>query len=1229
MGLSLRKIGDAIGSVVTGVERQVNPFDNGVTYSKPVATGPVPGSLVSQAVNHVTAPVKSMLSTVTSSPAASLLKLGAAEFTGNQQAALNAKKGFTTGVNDVNTSFKPIVKNGNLQYNPTVGNIAMSAEGAPAAAAGDAAQEATNAIKPVIIPKPKVTLKQPTVSEVNMGKALGMSKDDVIAAKNPAVTSPEPTNLSELSPQEQMALSEPKTQLAPAETNTAANPFKADIPAVEKGDYKQVISNEMTASEPVKFAGDRWTAAMKQLNPDEQANFWKAVEKPNDPSYSPQLKNAISTWRDVDNRIHGTSQSLGGNTNYLADHNLHPWDLPPEFTDHVVNGGDPSKFPGLNNLSRKYQTIAEGEANGLKLGTDPIGEGSNYINASAALLKRRAIVKGLSEADAGETVKSHAFDVGGGNSIPVSKSALKAVKGLQRSAPSDNAVIKGLRTANTGVKSSILSAGQFHPINIAALRAAPTLALRGHPIAAAKGLGRTFRVLAPGGNAKVEQVLQKALDDGMVDKAAKIGMPYSAGGFDAEGSFLKGGVGHKTVFGKQMPMMHDQVVRSIVHDLEQKNVPLDSPEARAAGKAGNNLMGFVNKETQNIPPAVNRGLGDMLLAKQFTHSKFSQAGTALSKGGVAGSYARANIVANVAATTAVIAGIGYLGHQKSDNIKDLFLRALIDPAAPTGTTDKKGNSVKLRTPGTDTSDIAKLLGMKLVRNSDGHLGISWHPGNIPSTVEEYARARLSPFLSASVKEATNTTFAGQPMYDPNAPAGTKAIQSAVSIGTGILPIGAQGIAFTGPVKNALGGSAKAVLDAQTPGSNPIIKSIGSSFGLTPTTDMTTGKGLQSSQYFDALSAAKDGLNSHEKDVLDLYSGSKKNPVTGAYDVVPNSNDTQTKARALLDQPKVIDHLITLNKSLSAKGQATDPLFSATKDQITKVLQYQAMPPGGADRTHWETQNGSWYNPLAAQRSTFFGSLPAGDPNKPQAPIQYPNASPAVANAQKQFFALTDPTQRAQFLQAHPEVQQQLDAQVDYTNKMREATGYAALDTYPTATPAVQKIINEYNAVPTGGGSKGGNLYRSQWISAHPQEYQAMSDYYTQASLYGLNKEAGQAQFQDTGPSQKYLKDAYGLGQYDIVKNPDGTYSLGSSYSSNGSGGSGGYSSSGHVSRTAAELQNPYFDAVDIGAGGKPSIGKAAKPKVSKVTGGGYKTKKVGFQPKGAAKMKVSRKASRV
>jgi hypothetical protein len=65
------------------------------------------------------------------------------------------------------------------------------------------------------------------------------------------------------------------------------------------------------------------------------------------------------------------------------------------------------------------------------------------------------------------------------------------------------------------------------------------------------------------------------------------------------------------------------------------------------------------------------------------------------------------------------------------------------------------------------------------------------------------------------------------------------------------------------------------------------------------------------------------------------------------------------------------------------------------------------------------------------------------------------------------------------------------------------------------------------------------------------------------------------------------------------------------------------------------MQNPFFNAIDIGAGGKPKIGKAQKPKVSKTTGGGYKVKPQGFQPKSKVafvaptKSKLNLKASRV
>jgi hypothetical protein len=798
-----------------------------------------------------------------------------------------------------------------------------------------------------------------------------------------------------------------------AKDNTNLNPMKVDAPVVKAGDYGQARLRPSAVSRPIEFSAGQTVNSLKKLSSGDKASFWKAVENP-ESIKSPALKEAVSRWNDLSNRVHATSQALGGNTNYVSKYARHNWDLSkPEDAaryQELVNkrGGaavDSYDFSGVNSQNRAFSSITEGEAAGFKLKNpgNPAQDVVDYANSASGTLRKQALAKAITEADMHSPLKNRSFDLGNGQTIPMSEDAIKAIKAFEQHQPSANKAVRGVRTANAAAKTTILSGGQFHPINISVLRAGPSTALAGHPIAAAKGVARTFRPLLPGGKGAVDRVMQKALNDGMVEKAAKIGAPYGQAGYNVEGTALKSGVGHKLVFERQMPMMHDQVVRSVIKDLEKKGISLDSEEARQAGIAANATMGFINKEALNISPRVRQGMSDLMLASQFTPSKVVTLGK-VAKGGVAGKYARSDVASNVAAATALITGVGYALGQKSDSIRDSLLRALVNPGVPTPMKDKKGNNIEMRIPLTYTGEISKILGVSLDRQKNGHLGVKWEPNKAVSAhsgLAEWLRSRLSPVASTAVKLKTNTNFADKPLYDPNAPAGTKAIQAGTTIGQGLLPIGTQGIPNTEFVKKRVPSSARDILEANTPGSNPILKGAASSIGFSPRTDQTVGKGLTSSQYFNALDKAGQGLNDHEKAVLELYAGSKKNPVTGKYDVKSNVNDTPAKARALLDQPKVIDNLITMNSKLQSQGQKVDPLWSGNKDQITKVLQYQAMPPGGADRTHWYNQNKDWYSPLADARSKFFGSLPKGDPNKPTAPIEFPKASPdTAANQQK-------------------------------------------------------------------------------------------------------------------------------------------------------------------------------------------------------------------------------------
>lgn len=962
---------------------------------------------------------------------------------------------------------------------------------------------------------------------------------------------------------------------------------KTQIADVAPGDYQGARIASQQIAEPVREIGARWQHAMNKLkkaNPEEHKNFWRHVE--NLPATaSPQLKEAVSRWRMAADRVQSHANAYGKKTAYIKDFALHPWDLSGMTEEQLAKGGGGVLHQHAK--TRKYSSIAEGEKAGLKLGNDPTSEGLKYLNGSSHAISRLAGKRALEQADAHEAVKTRTLDLGFGHTVQLSEKGYRKARALETHTLSDKKIIKGARTVNVASKSAILSLGQFHPINIAALRAGPALALKGHPINAAKGVYRTFRVLGPGGNKVADKVLMKAYNDGMMDKAAQLGMPYGQQGYNKAGTILKK-ESHGVVFGKQMPMMHDQMVRSLVKDLEKKKISLNSKDAHAAGVVGNATMGFINKEALNMSPRLRQGMSDFMLAGQFTPSKIVTVGKVGAKG-VAGTYARADVASNSLAALGLIAGIGYLVHQKSDNIKDTILRALVDPAAPTPFKDAKGNNIEVGLPATYTGEISKLLGIGLERGKDGHLQPTFSPPtSMPGNVVDYARARLSPGISDTVSLATNTDFGNKKLSDPNAPAGLRAEQAATTLASGHLPIGLQGAAQTKLVKDHVPGNVKDVLDANTPGVNPLAKSGSASMGFRLKTDKTVGKGKETSDYFGALDKVKRGLNNQEAAAMEIYAGNKKNPITGKYEVKPNSNDSQTKAKVLLQNPRVIDRLQAMNKQLKANGAKTDPLWGASKDQVKAVVAYQSMPYAGPDRAHWYAQNKDWYQPLSDSRSKFFQGLPKGDPNKPQAPIEYPSPTKAIASQMEQFNKITDSKDRAVFMEAHPEVQTQLDAQAKYGNDMRAATGYSKLDVYPEASGEVKSIIKTYNALPLHDGPKGGSKTRSLWIQSHAGEFKKMTEYYTGASLYGLEKEASQAEFADTTMSQKGLKEISNLGTHDIKKNSDGSYSLGSSSST--SGGSGG-SSKGY---TDSKGKFHYYRSYSSGGSSSTSAYKDAR-----------------------------------
>jgi len=1010
------------------------------------------------------------------------------------------------------------------------------------------------------------------------------------------------------------------------------SPTKIAVPDVQPGDYQTAINNAVTVESVIRARTQSTVNAMRNLSKEEKANFWYSVEDPTI-SRSPQMEEAIARWRNLADTVHGTgNQELGGITPYTLNYARHVLDVSTEAKATKIadainsNGGSvlPGDFKGLDRQKRLFDTRKAGESAGVVYTKDPVKDIIDYGEGSASALKKQTLIKSIVQADAGEAVKNRSFDLHNGKVIQVSQKGLDELKGFTHESPSSNPLIKGYRAVNRNAKAVTLGLSQFHPVNIGVLRVAPTMISEGHPIQAIKAVGGMFRAALD--KSYADRVLKRALDDGIVEKSARIGMPYGSSDFRSEGvTTLHRALGENMVFGREMPSLQDGFTRSILGDLEKKGIGLGSTDAQATGTAGNHLMGYVNREVQNIDPKVMRGISDVFLSGQFTPAKamlFKDA----AQGGYAGSLGRRALAANILATAAIATGVGYLLKQKSDDIRDILLRALIDPAIPTPFKDDEGNTIQLRMPGTNTSDIAKLIGVKLVRGQDGHLGVEWQPGNLIASdgpTMDYFRSRLAIVPSDAVKISTNTDYSGKSLYSTldSVSNQDKAIQVATTLLKGDLPIPLQGAPYLPIIKDHLPQASQDILTNTQGGVNPMLKSGLSSIGVTPTTDKTVGKGLSTTRYYDALDTAKQGLNNQEADVLDAYSGSKKDPVSGKYVVQPSVWDSTTKARSLLQNPGVIDKLITMNKGLNSQGEKVDPMWLLSKDQLVKTLQYQAMDTG-PQKTNWYADNKQWYQPVADNRNKFFSSLPPSDPNKLAQPIEYPQPTPQVQSVMDKYYSMTDPTQKAQFMKVNPQLQDQMDKQVKYANDVLVAKGQAAQKTYPVATPQVQSFTDNYLAAD--------KATRASLRNTNPQMYQNMISYFDSTDLYGIGNQAAQSQLQgNPDTTSKELKQMSSLSQ-DIYQNTDGTYLVvpagwmqGLTNSSSGYGYGGGKKNFGAASRLKIKsgkvstklpkvktIKLTVQGGIKSGNTGIPTTLKLAKAKLPRLTANTNKRSKL-------------------
>lgn len=342
--------------------------------------------------------------------------------------------------------------------------------------------------------------------------------------------------------------------------------------------------------------------------------------------------------------------------------------------------------------------------------------------------------------------------------------------------------------------------------------------------------------------------------------------------------------------------------------------------------------------------------------------------------------------------------------------------------------------------------------------------------------------------------------------------------------------------------------------------------------------------------------ARRGATADELRAIDQFIGTRRNQKTGQYETGKDVYDAIRKAAGLKGSPGAFNRLYNMFQKQKKAGLQIDPLWAEPKENIKKYLTYQAISdPFSDQKSEWYTENKKWYAPLAKKRNAFFKALPQNDPNKPQEPIEYPEATGELAKKKNKYFKLKG-KEKFEYVRNNPDLQEQMDKEFKYKNDIAIARGLKARKAYPRATPQLQSFIDKYMASDKG--------QRKAIRNSNPNMYIKMSAYFGSTNLWKIANESPSTTFVgNPDTTQNQLEAAEGLAR-DIYQNPDGSYSIvpagwmsglsdGKFGGRRGGRGRGRRTSLGPKG-TSARYSSPYSDIIaDVGVLQR----KVEKPKV--------------------------------
>lgn len=609
---------------------------------------------------------------------------------------------------------------------------------------------------------------------------------------------------------------------------------KVNLPitgATETERVQSAITNSERVKNEINIRGKDAFAAGQKLSPadlklaegyESGMSIEQMAKQAKNPAQFTKFMNKFADYFDF--RL-AADRAAGGETARIENYIPHNYDLSkPEdlarFNKFAEQRGV-RPYDGFRGQPRVFNSYKEGEAAGFKrLNPTILGDLKKDYEGASNAISKQALKQGLGEAapdkvsmsGTGLTEKGKPFtnsNIPGLEGISYHPTIADRLKGFQPLANKDTfSLIKdsgfklndpstyskvwdGLKEAgvlntvgtlydhaSTPMKHFLLNFSGFHSLNISANYAGASLL--NNPLKGVSGLATSIPSFFS------EGITQKIID-GFKTKMVK-GQDFSV--FDAG---LRAGVNldrglAKTGIAKLNPMdalshaMFDRELYTLKLNLVDQvfssgKVLPESSEGRSLGKEIEMIMGEMNNLTMNINPNVQKWASRLLLAPQFTESKYAMLGKAVSTNPATSLAARTVIGKSIVMGTLATFGT-LLATGKFPNLTQTLLNYTTAPDSQTNITNPKGQKQDISFPQTFISEPARPIAGLLKGSADDLI--------------HYGEARLAPAISDAIAVATNKDYFGNPIIDPNSKQ-SKLQQYAKNVGEGDLPIGAQAL----------------------------------------------------------------------------------------------------------------------------------------------------------------------------------------------------------------------------------------------------------------------------------------------------------------------------------------------------------------------------------------------------------------------------------------------------